>query len=363
MSDSPKKVAIVLFNLGGPDSKEAIEPFLFNFFMDPNIVSAPKPIRYLLAKYISKSRSRGEAGEGYKELGYKSPLLANSQEQAKALEKVLNERSEDGTIYKTYVCMRYWKPMAEDVFKQITTDGVDEIALLPLYPQFSTTTTWSSLGVWKQLMRKHKFSKTSTMICCYPLSEGFVKASAENIRVKYEALAKKAEKEGWRKPRVLFSAHGLPEKIIKAGDPYQYQCEISAERIAREMGIKHLDWATCYQSRVGPLKWIGPSTEEALAQAAADKAPVIVYPHAFVNEHIETLVELDIEYKELSEKIGIPAYERADTVGTHPLFISDLAEMVFDNLDRKGIHPGKEVTPICPERFGKCCCRGKVAVY
>ena len=115
--DAPKKVAIVLFNLGGPDSKEAIEPFLFNFFMDPNIVGAPKPIRYFLAKYISKSRSKGEAGSGYKELGYKSPLLENSEAQAKALEDVLNKKSTDGTIYKTYVCMRYWKPTAEDVFQ------------------------------------------------------------------------------------------------------------------------------------------------------------------------------------------------------------------------------------------------------
>lgn len=363
MPSKKKKVAVVLFNLGGPDSEEAIKPFLFNFFMDPNIIGLPKPLRYLVARLISSTRSKGEAYEGYKELGFKSPLLENSQAQADALETALNKKNENSDVtYKTYVCMRYWKPVAKDVFLQIKEDNIDEIVLLPLYPQFSTTTTWSSLGEWNKAKRKHSFDKTSTMVCCYPMGKGYVSASAKNILKKYKPMEKEAEKNGTAKPRVLFSAHGLPETIIKKGDPYQHQCEVSAERIARAMNIKDLDWSICYQSRVGPLKWIGPSTEEALEEAAADKVPVLVYPHAFVNEHIETMVEIEQEYREVAEEMGVPGFERVETVGTHPEFIDDLADMVFDSQNRKGIHPGHEVTPICPEKFGKCCCRSNVAL-
>ncbi len=332
-----EKVAVVLFNLGGPDSPAAVKPFLFNFFMDKNIIALPLPFRFLLAKLISNRRSKREAGESYGELGGASPLLANSQEQAKALEKEL------GAGFKVFVCMRYWHPMADQIVREVQDWGADRVVLLPLYPQFSTTTTWSSLGAWEKAAHEVGFETSTTNLCCYPLDEGFIKASAAQVMKAYKA----ALKDGHKAPRLLFSAHGLPEDIIKKGDPYQWQCEQSAAKIAEVMGVKDLDWQICYQSRVGPKKWIGPSLDEALEKAAQDKKAVVIYPHAFTQEHVETLVELDIEYKEMAEELGIEGYYRAGTVGAHPDFITGLAELV-----KKG-----QKTYLCPENFKRCCQR------
>lgn len=338
------KTAVVLFNLGGPDCKESIEPFLFNFFTDPNIIRLPYPLRWLLAKFISKRRSKKEAGESYGELGNKSPLLENSKAQAKALEEKLGED------FKTFISMRYWHPMADQVAQEVQEWGAERIVLLPLYPQFSTTTTWSSLGVWNEAMENLKYECSTSTICCYPFNQGFVKASADNIRKVYD----QAIKDGHNLPRVLFSAHGLPESVIKDGDPYQWQCEHTAERIAETLAIDYLDWVICYQSRVGPKKWIGPSLDEELERAAKDKKAVIIYPHAFTQEHVETLVELDIEYKHEAEKLGLPGYYRAGTVSTHPEFINGLANLVRAHLDRTGVY-AEGGQALCPEQFDRCC--------
>ena len=345
-----KKIAVILFNLGGPDCRDSIKPFLFNFFMDKNIIRAPWPVRFLLAKFISYRRSKKEAGESYGELGNKSPLLENSAEQAKALESLLNvNKSGD---FRVFITMRYWHPMAEEVAQNVKNWGVDEIVLLPLYPQFSTTTTRSSLQQWRKACQKNKLQKPTTTICCYPWEEGFIEASAENVKQIYQ----KAETESGQKPRVLFSAHGLPEKVIKDGDPYQWQCEQSAEKIAEATGIESLDWQICYQSRVGPMKWIGPSTEEALEQAAKDKVPVVILPHAFTQEHVETLVEIEIEYRTMAEKLGLTDFYRVPTVGTSAAFIEGLADMVLRHMDRYAVlsHTGE---PLCPSGFKRCCMR------
>lgn len=348
-----KKIAVVLFNLGGPDSKKAIKPFLMNFFMDRNIVALPLPFRYLLASRIASKRSKQEAGTSYGFLGDRSPLLENSKTQANALQKILNENTE-GQEYKVFICMRYWHPMSPQVVQEVRNWGSDKLILLPLYPQFSTTTSWSSLESWNKAAVKAGYSVDTSMVCCYPVSSGFIEASAQNVLKLYE----QAIKEGHENPRVLFSAHGLPEKIIKGGDPYQWQCEQGAEKIAafvaQKLGRPKIDWQICYQSRVGRLKWIEPSTESALEKAAHDKVPVIVYPHAFTQEHVETLVELDIEYRELAHKIGIPAYYRADTVGVADAFIKDLARMARGASNRTGIEADGGVR-ICPEKFGRCC--------
>ncbi len=343
-----KKVAVVLFNLGGPDSKEAIKPFLMNFFMDKNIIRLPKPFRFLLASLIAARRSKKEAGDSYGELGDRSPLLANTTGQAQALEAVLNDSRE--TEFKIFVCMRYWHPMSEQVVLEVGEWGPDEIVLLPLYPQFSTTTTWSSLEVWKEAARKAGLNVPSSMVCCYHANDGFVQASAENIRVRYD----QALKDGYQNPRILFSAHGLPESVIKDGDPYQWQCEQTAQAIVDALGIEGLDWQICYQSRVGPKKWIGPSTEEALEQAAKDGKAVIIYPHAFTQEHVETLVELDIEYREEAEKMGLHGYYRAETVGTHGAFIQGLADLVGKHLGRGKVEAEGFSRP-CPASYRRCC--------
>jgi len=344
-----KKIAVVLLNLGGPDKAESIKPFLFNFFMDKNIIGAPLPIRYALAKLISICRSKREAGESYGEIGDKSPLLENSTKQAERLEKALHEKNE-GIEFKTFIAMRYWHPMTEEVVKNIRLYKPDQVIIMPLYPQFSTTTTRSSLQQWKKEVKKQKLDIPTATICCYPWDKGFIEASADNVSEVYD----KAAAETGKTPRVLFSAHGLPENIIKKGDPYQWQCEQSAEKIAKATGIDNLDWQICYQSRVGPLKWIGPSTEEALHEASKDGVPVVILPHAFTQEHVETLVEIEIEYREEAEKMGLTEFYRVPVVGVHPAFIDGLCDMVTARIGDTGIK-SDQMKSICPYGFKECC--------
>jgi len=347
-----KKTAVILFNLGGPDSKASIKPFLFNFFMDKNIIGAPLPVRFFLAKMISIRRSKREAGDSYGELGDKSPLLENSTAQANLLQDMLNEQKVGD--FKTFICMRYWHPMADEVVKQVQEYAPDEILLLPLYPQFSTTTTRSSLQVWDKACHKTGLNIPTTTVCCYPWDTGYIKGCAQNIAEIYNQSIEKSDKP----LRILLSAHGLPEKIITAGDPYQWQCEQSAKKIMEEFSnltaIENPDWQICYQSRVGPLKWIGPSTEEALQKAADDKVGVVILPHAFTQEHVETLVEIEIEYREEAEKMGLHDFFRVPTVGVNGIFMTGLKSLVLNNLSKNKTlsHIGE---PICPSGFKDCC--------
>lgn len=354
-SQKPKKIAVVLLNLGGPDSKNAIRPFLMNFFMDKNILRMPVPFRCFLAAFIAWKRTKKEAGESYHELGDKSPLLENSQKQAKALQTVLNKAK--GDKFKVFVSMRYWHPMAPQVVREVRDWGADKVVLLPLYPQFSTTTTWSSFETWKKAAFEAGYDVDTSLVCCYPFNDGFVQASADNILKLYQ----KAQKDGHQNPHVLFSAHGLPESVIKDGDPYQWQCEQTAEKIAetlkQELGVDDLDWSICYQSRVGLQKWIGPSFDEALERLAQEGKAVVVYPHAFTQEHVETLVELDIEYKEKAEELRLPGYYRADTVGTHSAYIESLAGIVNDHkgATKTGRVSSDRGSCLCPGEFTRCC--------
>lgn len=341
------KTAIVLFNLGGPDSKQAIKPFLINFFTDPNIIRLPYPFRWLIARLIAERRSKKEAGTSYGELGDKSPLLENTTEQAKALETVIN--GTNGIIFKSFVSMRYWHPMAEQTVQDVKAWQPDQIVLLPLYPQYSTTTTRSSYQVWNKACKKFGLSVPTKFICCYPYDNGFIRANAANVK----ELFAKALAETGQKPRVLFSAHGLPEDIVKDGDPYQWQCEQTAAAIAQVAGLEEGDWQICYQSRVGPKKWLGPSTEEALEHAAKDSIPVVILPHAFTQEHVETLVEIEIEYREKADHFGVPGFYRVPTVGTHPDFIRGLADMVLSSTNAPNVSPPVGAR-LCPDRFSRC---------
>ena len=346
-----EKIAIVLFNLGGPDSKNAIKPFLMNFFMDKNIIRLPVPFRCFLASMISSKRARREAGSSYGELGDQSPLLENSRKQAAALEKSLRKNAA-GFEYKSFICMRYWHPMSAQVVREVRDWGAEKIVILPLYPQFSTTTTWSSLEQWKKAMYEAGMDIPTSMICCYPHNAGFTKAAAMNIRKQIQ----QAKKDGFEQYRLLFSAHGLPQKVVDAGDPYQIQCTMSARDILRELAIENLDAIECYQSKVGPMKWIGPSTEEEIARAAKDKKAVIIFPHAFTQEHVETIVELGIEYRHAAEKLGLKGYYVAETVGTHPDFIEGMAALVEAHTQKQGVY-AEGGTCICPEQSTQCCMR------
>ena len=326
-----------MLNLGGPLQEADIKPFLTNFFMDKNIIGAPHPIRWFIARYIAYTRSKGAAKDSYALLNYKSPLLENTADQAVALQAALDVKKLNA---KVFVSMRYWHPMAAAVIKDIEAYGADRIILLPLYPQFSTTTTGSSVEDFKAAQDK---KIPVTAIGCYPLLDGFIEASAARIR--------KALETAPAGTKVLFSAHGLPEKVIQSGDPYQMQCEKSAAAIAAAAGLQDGAWEICYQSRVGPLKWIGPSTEETLQKAAREKTPVVLYPHAFVSEHVETLVEIDIEYRHKAKEWGVPYFGKVETVGTHPLFINSLAKLVEHEMAGQG-HP-----QICGAAHQRCFCR------
>lgn len=346
-----KKIAVVLFNLGGPDSASAIKPFLFNLFNDKAIISLPQPFRFLLAKLIS-SRREEEAGHIYAQIGGRSPILPLTEKQAHALTEKLNEKS--GGIYKVFIAMRYWHPRAEDVANEVKEFGADEVILLPLYPQFSTTTTGSSVKEWSKYARKFSLPKAKT-ICCYPMEEKFITAHADLIKPYYERAAKAGNN-----PRILFSAHGLPEKIIAAGDPYQWQVEKTAEAIIKKLNIKNLDSQVCYQSRVGPLKWIGPATDEEIIRAGKDGVPLVIVPVAFVSEHSETLVELDLQYKKLAEDNGVKGYFRVPALGADENFIESLAGLCLSAAEKKeaGIFPPGGVR-LCPESFSKCACSGQ----
>lgn len=338
------KTAVILFNLGGPDKASSIRPFLINFFMDKNIIRAPYPIRFLVSRLIAYRRSKKEAGVSYGMLGGKSPLLENTQAQADALQAKLGEN------FKVFVVMRYWHPMSAEVVKDVQAYNPDEIVLLPLYPQYSTTTTRSSFEDWFKAAKKAKLAAPTEMVCCYPFDQGFISASVANIKSAYDAFV---AKYGFA-PRVLFSAHGLPEKVIQDGDSYQWACEESAAKIAAACHIENLDWSICYQSRVGPLKWIGPSTEEALKTAADDKQGVLIYPHAFVSEHVETLVEIEEEYRHVAKELGIVGFERVPTVSTHPDFIAALADLVTEQIGA-GKFPNLHNKRICPMQYTQCC--------
>lgn len=342
-----KRIAVVLFNLGGPDGPKAVQPFLYNLFSDKAIIGAPAGIRQALALMISTLRKKS-AQANYNIMGGGSPILPQTTAQAEALGLALNAGLEDAEA-RMFIAMRYWHPFAKDTAKAVAAYGPDEIILLPLYPQFSTTTTGSSVAEWNRVYRG---SGQAREICCYPTEAGVVEAHAQAIERAYKAAG---SPQG---VRLLFSAHGLPEKIINEGDPYQSQIEATAAAVAARLGTGW-DWQICYQSRVGPLKWIGPTTPEAIAAAAEAGLGVIITPIAFVSEHIETLVELDHEYAELAHDLGCPHYIRVPALGTDPLFINALSDLALGSLKRTGTAPCQGWS--CDARFIKCPHRASAA--
>ena len=338
-------VAVVLMNLGGPDSLAAVEPFLRNLFRDPAIIRAPAPVRWLLARTISRRRGP-EARDIYRAIGGRSPLLAETEAQAVALRSVLGDLGEAEVV----VAMRHWHPMSDEAAGQIAALRPDRIVLLPLYPQFSTTTTASSLAAWHHAADAGGIAAPTQAICCYPRAEGLIEAHAALI----EPLLASAAEAG--EPRVLFSAHGLPKRVVARGDPYQWQVEETARRIVSRLGREDLDWRVCYQSKVGPLAWLAPSIAEEIDRAGRDRVPVLVAPIAFVSEHSETLVELDITYRAHAERAGVPAYHRVAALGTQPAFIAALADLVrgaVAGMGEGGLQSG-EGGRLCPAGHRRC---------
>jgi len=315
-----KKTAVVLLNLGGPDSLDAVKPFLFNLFYDRAIIRLPNPFRWFIAKFISYRRTK-KAKEIYSLLGGTSPILKNTEAQAELLKKKL------GSGYEVFICMRYSHPMSDEVAYQIKEYDPDEVIFLPLYPQYSTTTTKSSVEDLEQALNKHGVKAKQKIIESYQANEYFIKAHASLLN---SALREAFSDEVTQSNKIiLFSAHGLPKKIIDAGDPYQKQVEETVAAVMSE--FKEIDYKITYQSRVGPLEWLKPDTEEEIKIAAASGKTIIVVPIAFVSEHSETLVELDIEYGKIAHELGV-RYFRVPTLGTEKNFIECLAQLCRSGL-------------------------------
>ncbi len=345
-----RRVAVVLFNLGGPDAPESVRPFLVNLFTDPAILRVPGFIRPWLGKLIAWRRT-APAMENYAVLGGKSPLLELTIAQGEALDALLAARDPSAT-YKSFVCMRYWHPMSDECARAVKDWGAEEVLLVPLYPQFSTTTTGSSIIAWNEAAAKIGLSLPTTTLCCFHSDEGFAAATARLVRQSIED-ARNALPLGVPL-RVLFSAHGLPESIVKSGDPYQWQVEQTVEAVLAQLNMPELDSVVCYQSRVTPQKWIGPSTEDEIERAAHERTAILICPIAFVSEHSETLVELDVEYREEAEKLGIPGYFRVPAQNSDLAFITALTDLVMRTRNSGRALCSFAGARQCPKQHGDC---------
>lgn len=337
-----RKIAVVLFNLGGPDKPASVQPFLQNLFRDPAIIRAPLPIRWFLARLISRSRAPAVIKNyAMMDAGGGSPLLRETEAQATVLESEL-AKALPGDEVRCFIAMRYWHPLTETAAADVKRWGADEVVLLPLYPQFSTTTTGSSITAWKAAFK----GKVRT-VCCYPFEENFVSAHVERILEAHLAAGSPEQ------VTLLLSAHGLPEQVVRDGDPYQWQCEALAEMIAGRVPA-HWDVIPCYQSRVGPLKWIGPATEAEVERAARAHKHILIAPIAFVSEHIETLVELGEEYRLVAEKDGAASYTRVEALGTHPGFVRTLVGETLSALDMTTTIRSCAGGRLCPSDWTGC---------
>lgn len=321
------RVGVLLLNLGGPDKIEDVRPFLYNLFSDPEIIRLPsKALQKPLAWLISTLRAK-KSQENYREIGGGSPLRNITEAQGTALEKRLQELGQDANIY---IGMRYWHPFTEEAIAEIKRDGIEELVILPLYPQFSISTSGSSFRVleemWNQDPELQKIRYT--IIPSWYDNQGYLAAMADLIAQELDKF------EHPEKARVFFSAHGVPVSYVEeAGDPYQEEIEKCTNLIMQTLNRPN-EYTLAYQSRVGPVEWLQPYTEDALEELGKQGVKdLAVVPISFVSEHIETLQEIDIEYRELAEEAGIENFYRVPALNTHPIFINSLADLVVQSLN------------------------------
>jgi ferrochelatase len=318
MSD---RTAVVLCNLGGPDSLEAVRPFLFNLFSDPDIFRLPlgwltqKPFAALIAW-----RRAPEAAHGYAAIGGKSPILDYTRAQAEALQEALVRGP-----YDVHVCMRYWHPLTDEVVAKLKEKNYTRIILMPLYPQYSITTTGSAYNEFQRQCRRQDYRPVVTLVRQWYDQPDYQAAIAETLR----AELKKFPDPDPARVELLFSAHGLPQKVVNAGDPYERQIRATYEALREQLGWPNT--TLCYQSRVGPLEWLRPYTDDVIREkAAAGVRQMLVYPIAFVSDHVETLFELGITYAELARAQGIAHYRVCPALNSHPRFIAALKSLVLN---------------------------------
>ncbi|HEY9697107.1 MAG TPA: ferrochelatase [Trichocoleus sp.] len=317
------RIGVLLLNLGGPDQLEDVRPFLFNLFADPEIIRIPFPwLQKPLAWLISTSRAR-KSQENYKTIGGGSPLRRITEEQAVALQDALKQKGQDAQVY---IGMRYWNPFTEEAVARIKRDNIEQLVILPLYPQFSISTSGSSFRLLEKLWQEDPSLDRIdyTVIPSWYKRPGYLQAMAQLIAQQLE------QSPNPDNVHIFFSAHGVPVSYVEeAGDPYQQEIEECTELIMRTLNRPNA-YTLAYQSRVGPVEWLKPYTEEAIEELAEKGVEnLLVVPVSFVSEHIETLQEIDIEYREIAEEAGIPHFQRVPALNTHPVFIEDLADLVI----------------------------------
>jgi protoporphyrin/coproporphyrin ferrochelatase len=307
------KNVVIVFNMGGPNNLSEISSFLYNIFSDRNIINLQFCLRSIIARTISFIRTP-YAKRMYSKIGGKSPILKNTYEQSDVLEKLL------GSNYKVFVCMRYTRPKIYDIINQVISIHPKKIIFLPLYPQFSKATTLSFYLQWLEIVRN--INITTIKIINFFVMDDFIKALFDNTKNSTNSFSDIFSY------RYLFTAHGLPKKNIRMGDPYQVQIELTANLLAKKLGIT--DYVLCYQSRIGPVEWLGPSTYNEVIRAGKDNKGIVIVPISFTSENLETLYELDIYYKSIALKSGVKNYIRVPTVGANRDFISGLAKLVMN---------------------------------
>lgn len=322
VSPNKEKVGVVLFQLGGPDSLEAVEPFLYNLFCDPDIIDFPfaRIARPLLARLVAAQRAK-KVQHAYGALGGKSPINEITQRQARALEDQLQKELEARVV----VAMRYWHPLTEEAIQALAQDSIAELVLLPLYPQYSKVTTGSSLNEWNRQYAKRARNHIPVRVVPHFYDQAqYIEAVVERIN---EALERWA---GIERVELVFSAHGIPVAVIEQGDPYQEQVEATVQLTMQRGGWAH-PHRLCYQSKVGPGRWLGPSLEATLRELATQGAQnVLVVPIAFVSDHVETLHEINIEARELAHALGICQFGMTAGLNDSPKFIQAMAALVRD---------------------------------
>ena len=345
------RVGVLLLNLGGPDQIEDVRPFLFNLFSDPEIIRLPFPwLQKPLAWLISTLRAK-KSQDNYRQIGGGSPLRRITEEQGQALRSQLQSKGHDATVY---IGMRYWHPFTEEAIARIKRDQLDRLVILPLYPQFSISTSGSSFRLLEQIWNEdpalHRIDYT--VIPSWYDRPGYLRAMADLIATELDQFPNPD------RVQVFFSAHGVPVSYVEeAGDPYQKEIEDCVALIMQTLDRPNAH-TLAYQSRVGPVEWLQPYTEDALADLAAQGVEdLAVVPISFVSEHIETLQEIDMEYRELAEEAGIENFHRVPALNTHPVFIEDLANMVVEAIEAPSMtlaevmHPEKQVKMYPQERW------------
>jgi protoporphyrin/coproporphyrin ferrochelatase len=318
-----KKYGIVLLQLGGPDSLDAVEPFLYNLFRDPDIIDFPLSFlfRKRLARIIARKRSP-KIREHYRHMGGKSPILELTEAQAKALEA----RLKDTIDARVYIAMRYWKPFTEEIVASLARDGITDVVLVPLYPHYSSTTTGSSANEWNRVIkRKAHYSFNTKLVREYPTHPSYIDSFIDRINEGLDRFPAEHRDEVF----LLFSAHGTPVKLVRKGDPYKFQIEESVKAIMERSKFPN-PHTLSFQSRVGPEKWLEPFTDatvERLGKEGIDK--MLIIPIAFVSDHIETLFELNVEVREIAEEHGIGQFEVMPALNDHPKYIEALADLTL----------------------------------